>query len=63
VVDRPGDPVEVAAALASLLDEPSRAAAMGEAGRRRAVDAFSYDVLAGRLGAALASWEAGARGG
>jgi phosphatidylinositol alpha-1,6-mannosyltransferase len=55
VVDDPTDVAAVAAALARLLDDPRRAAAMGEAGRRRAADEFSYDALANRLGAALAS--------
>jgi hypothetical protein len=34
---------------------------MGTAGRARAEADFSYDVLAGRLGAALAAWEAAGR--
>jgi phosphatidylinositol alpha-1,6-mannosyltransferase len=62
VVRRPHDPHAVAVALGQLLDDPARRAAMGEAGRARAVAGFSYDVLAGRLGAALAAWEADARG-
>jgi phosphatidylinositol alpha-1,6-mannosyltransferase len=62
VVDRPGDPVAVAAALATLLDDPDRARRMGDAGRRRAVEEFAYDVLAARLGAALSTWEAEVRG-
>jgi hypothetical protein len=35
---------------------------MAVAGRARAVTSFSYDVLAARLGEALGSWEAAARG-
>jgi len=62
VVRQPGDPQAVADALGPLLDDPARRADMGVAGRERAVAGFSYDVLAGRLGAALAAWEAGARG-
>ena len=58
VVRDPGDVDAVARRLSDLLaDAPSRAR-MGEAGRRRAVAEFSYDVLAARLGAALATWEA-----
>ena len=56
VVDRPGDRDAVAQALATLLDDPERRAAMGEAARRRAEDDFSYDVLAARLAEALAPW-------
>ncbi len=62
VVRRPEDPRAVADALAELLRDPARRADMAVAGRARAVDAFSYDALAGRLGAALQAWEAGARG-
>lgn len=53
VVDRPGDPVAVAGALAGLLDDDDRRRAMGEAGRRRAVEAFTYDLLAARLWTSL----------
>jgi len=35
------------------LCDPSRAAAMGEAARARAVEQFSYDGLAHRLAAVL----------
>jgi phosphatidylinositol alpha-1,6-mannosyltransferase len=62
VVPRPGDPEAVAAAIGSLLAAPEAARSMGEAGRRRAVEDFSYDVLARRLGAAVATWEAEVRG-
>ena len=41
---------------------PAPRARMGEAGRARAVADFAYDVLAARLGAALAAWEAAPRG-
>ncbi|HEY9556349.1 MAG TPA: hypothetical protein VIR58_06425, partial [Acidimicrobiales bacterium] len=63
VVDRPGEAPAVAEALARLLDAPSeRRSEMGATGRARAVESFSYDVLAGELGAALAAWEAERRG-
>jgi phosphatidylinositol alpha-1,6-mannosyltransferase len=53
VIDRPDDVDAVADAMRSLLDDPVRRRAMGEAGRRRAVAEFSYDVLAERLGRSL----------
>jgi len=53
VVRQPDDPQEVAAAFEQLLNDPTRARAMGRAGRERAVAEFSYDVLAHRLGVAL----------
>lgn len=62
VVRHPDDPAAVADALARLLDDPAARHRMGEAGRARAVAGFSYDVLAARLGGALASWEAEVRG-
>jgi phosphatidylinositol alpha-1,6-mannosyltransferase len=54
VVDRPGDPAAVAAALRRALVDPCRRAAMGAAARRRAERLADYDRLARRLGAALA---------
>ncbi|HEY2891951.1 MAG TPA: glycosyltransferase family 4 protein, partial [Dongiaceae bacterium] len=39
----PGDAAALAAAIASLFDNPERAKAMGEAGRRRAESHFSWD--------------------
>jgi phosphatidyl-myo-inositol dimannoside synthase len=54
VVTDPLDPVQVARALDRLLGQPDRARSMGAAGRRRAVEGFSYDVLADRLAGALA---------
>jgi len=39
----PGDAAALAAAIASLLDNPERAKAMGEAGRRRAASHFSWE--------------------
>ena len=53
VVRRPGDPAEVASALASLLDDPERRAWMGQAARRRAAEEFSWATLARRLDAGL----------
>ncbi|MCU1502400.1 MAG: glycosyltransferase [Ilumatobacteraceae bacterium] len=53
VIGRPDDARDVAAAFEQLLDDPALAKRMGEAGRRRAVAEFSYDVLAERLGHAL----------
>jgi alpha-maltose-1-phosphate synthase len=40
------DPAELAAALNSLLADPDRAAAMGAAGRKRALAEFSWDTIA-----------------
>jgi phosphatidyl-myo-inositol dimannoside synthase len=62
VVRNPDDVRAVADALAQLLDEPDLRSAMGEAGRARAEAELSYDVLAERLGAAISTWEAAARG-
>jgi phosphatidylinositol alpha-1,6-mannosyltransferase len=62
VVHRPDDPAAVADSLRRLLADPVARARMAAAGRARAVSSFSYDVLAGRLGAALAAWEAAPRG-
>jgi phosphatidyl-myo-inositol dimannoside synthase len=62
VVDRPDDVDAVAAALDELLSDPDRLSHMAAAGRRRAVDEFTYDRLAARLGHALAEWEAGRHG-
>jgi phosphatidylinositol alpha-1,6-mannosyltransferase len=53
VVRSPDDPRQVAAAFEELLDAPDRRAAMGVAGRLRAIAEFSYDVLAHRLGVSL----------
>jgi phosphatidylinositol alpha-1,6-mannosyltransferase len=56
VVERPDDPATVARALAGLLDDPARRAAMGAAARERAVAEFDYDVLADRLAGVLGRW-------
>jgi phosphatidylinositol alpha-1,6-mannosyltransferase len=53
VVRRPDATADVAAAYVQLLDDPALRAEMGAAARRRAVDEFSYDLLARRLGIAL----------
>jgi phosphatidyl-myo-inositol dimannoside synthase len=53
VVDRPEDPVAVAAALGRLLDDDGLRARLGAAARQRAVGHFSYDHLAARLAAHL----------
>jgi phosphatidylinositol alpha-1,6-mannosyltransferase len=53
VVRRPSDAGDVARAITSLLADPSRAAAMGVAARRRAEASFDYDLLAPRLAASL----------
>jgi phosphatidylinositol alpha-1,6-mannosyltransferase len=44
---------EVAGALATVLADPVLARRMGEAGRRRAEEELSYDILASKLAAAL----------
>lgn len=53
IVDDPRDHHAVAAAFAELLDDPHRRQTMGRAARQRAVEEFSYDVLAERLGRSL----------
>jgi phosphatidylinositol alpha-1,6-mannosyltransferase len=55
VVDPPDDVGAVTAALATLLTDERRRTAMGAAARRRAESEFAYDVLARRLGVALAA--------
>ena len=42
----PSFEADLAAAVTSLLDDPTRAAAMGEAGRRRAETSFGWDAIA-----------------
>jgi len=53
VVDDPGDPGRVAAALRRLLGDDHLRRTMGRAARRRARTAFGWDLLAHRLAAAL----------
>jgi phosphatidylinositol alpha-1,6-mannosyltransferase len=55
VVDPPDDVGAVTAALATLLTDERRRTAMGAAARRRAESEVAYDVLARRLGVALAA--------
>jgi phosphatidyl-myo-inositol dimannoside synthase len=54
IVDDPRDAHAVADAIGSLLADPDRAAAMGEAARARVERELSYDVLADRLASFLA---------
>jgi phosphatidylinositol alpha-1,6-mannosyltransferase len=49
VVDEPSDPTAVAAALASVLEDPERRRRLGKAARKRVEEDFDYDVLAARL--------------
>jgi phosphatidylinositol alpha-1,6-mannosyltransferase len=53
VVREPNDPDAVARALDALLSDPERRRQMGRQARARAVEAFSYDVLARRLAIAI----------
>jgi len=57
VVGAPEDPVAVAAALASLLDDADLRHRQGLEARRRVEEEFSYDRMAAVLGAALAAHE------
>ena len=47
----PGDPKVFGEALAGLLADPERRRAMGEAGRRAAVEQFSWDAVASSMSA------------
>ena len=49
VLDDPTSIDQTVVALRTLLDSPALRASMGEAGRRRAVDLFSYEVLSQKL--------------
>jgi phosphatidylinositol alpha-1,6-mannosyltransferase len=56
VIDDPGGDAAVDATIAAftrLLDDDALRARLGSASRARAIEAFSYDVLSARLGAAL----------
>ena len=53
LVVEPDDPAAAAAAIGDLLGDDVRRAQMSAAGRTRAEQEFSYDVLAARLGAAI----------
>ena len=54
---------DFAAALIDVVADPDRAAAMGRAGRQRAIDAFSWGAIADRTVAVYESVLAGGRGG
>jgi len=53
MVRDPDDVAEAVRAFTRLLDDPALRRSMGEAGRDRAVEQYSYDGLAQRLGASL----------
>jgi phosphatidyl-myo-inositol dimannoside synthase len=50
---KPSRVAEVSGALATVLSDPALARSMGEAGRRRAEEELSYDILASKLAEAL----------
>jgi len=50
----PGDVEELVAALGNLLDDPQRRERMGQAGRRRVLELFSWKVVAMKVAAAYA---------
>lgn len=56
VVDDPTSVADVAAALVSLVDDPSQRQSLGAAARHRAVAEFDYDVLAAKLHNAIQEW-------
>jgi alpha-maltose-1-phosphate synthase len=45
-LDPEGYVADFAAALTSVVSDPDRAAEMGRAGRRRAIESFSWDAIA-----------------
>jgi starch synthase len=49
MVESPDDAAGFAAALDSLLENPERARALGEAGRKRAVDTFAFPEVGDAL--------------
>jgi D-inositol-3-phosphate glycosyltransferase len=57
----PKDPAALAAALGRLLDDPARAAAMGRAGRERAVSSYSWPSVAAETARVYADVVDGAR--
>jgi glycosyltransferase involved in cell wall biosynthesis len=50
-----GDARELALAIGRVLDDPALARAMGEAGRQRAVERFSWDAVSRRLAEVIGS--------
>jgi starch synthase len=50
----PGDPVRLAEALAALTADPARATAMGQHGRQRAIEEFSWASIAAQTAALYA---------
>jgi starch synthase len=55
----PGEPGPLAAALNTLIQDPDRAAAMGQAGRKRAVAEFGWPAIAAQTAALYAELVAG----
>ena len=53
IVDDPTDARAAAGAISELLDDDERRGAMAQAGRARAEQEFSYDILASRLATAI----------
>jgi phosphatidyl-myo-inositol dimannoside synthase len=53
IIDDPTDVDAVAGALRTLLEDPVMRQQLGAAARQRAIEQFSYDLLAERLGRAL----------
>jgi starch synthase len=47
----PGDPAALAVALNALIGDPARAAAMGRAGRERAIAEFGWQAIAAQTAA------------
>jgi starch synthase len=58
----PDDPASLADALNTLVRDPGRAAAMGRAGRERAVTEFSWDAVAAQTAALYAELASGGPG-
>jgi len=50
----PGEPEPLAVALNALVSDPDRAAAMGQAGRKRAVAEFGWTAIAAQTAALYA---------
>jgi alpha-maltose-1-phosphate synthase len=56
----PGEPDQLAEALNALISDPERAAAMGQAGRKRAVAEFGWAAIAAQTAALYAELVTGA---